>query len=66
MASIVTSLWTVLYQGLITKALTVEADVSSGIRSSFDDLIDQAQTTHGVLMIAGVLVLAWLAFRVFR
>lgn len=62
MAGVVAYIWNALCTGVITRS----DFPASGIRNSFDDLIDQAQTTHGLLVIGGVLVLAWLAFRVFR
>lgn len=62
MTGVVTYIWNAFGTGLITRS----DFSSSGIRNSFDDLIDQAQTTHGLLVIGGVLVFAWLAFRVFR
>ncbi len=33
---------------------------------SFYDLVDAAQTTHGMIVIAAVLACAWVAFRAFR
>ncbi|MFZ2872384.1 hypothetical protein [Zavarzinia sp.] len=62
MAGIANYVWAALYDWLITRSDLPPVE----IRNSFDDLIDQAQTTHGLLVIGGVLVVAWLAFRVFR
>ena len=62
MAGVVTYVWTAFWDWLVTRSDLPPVE----IRNSFDDLLDQAQSTNGMLVIGGVLVLAWLTFRVFR
>ncbi|PWR25488.1 hypothetical protein [Zavarzinia aquatilis] len=62
MAGVVTYVWTAFWDWLVIRSDLPPVE----IRNSFDDLLDQAQSTNGMLVIGGVLVLAWLTFRVFR
>lgn len=62
MAGVVIHVWSAFWDWLITRSDLPPVE----IRNSFEDLLDQAQSTQGLLVIGGVLLLAWLAFRVFR
>lgn len=48
-------------------SLQLRADVAMpDFDGTFWDLVDAAQTTQGLVVIAGVFVLSWLALKVFR
>ncbi|WP_119779989.1 hypothetical protein [Oleomonas cavernae] len=57
----------VTIQAVTVQATTMRAAVSMpDFESSFWDLVDAAQTTHGLIVVGAVVVCAWLALRAFR
>jgi len=55
------------FQSLTAPPVMVRAAVSvPDFENSFWDLVDAAQTTHGLVVVGAVVVCAWLALRAFR
>lgn len=55
------------FLSLTAPPVTMRAAVSMpDFENSFWDLVDAAQTTHGLIVVGAVVVCAWLALRAFR